>query len=169
MRNARLARASFVLALSGCMLAGAAPAAERASRDAMPPLERGEIVIKPTGRTRVTRTVVRPTAGSATAVPVEPVKELSYEGSGPRSVTIGYFVRDPNETGWGPQVHGYSYSPCSSYGDSYGYGSYTYPVYGGYGHGGSFFGSSYCGSSSFFGNSSYCGPSSSVSFGRIGR
>jgi hypothetical protein len=167
MRNARLDRASFVLALSGCMIAGAAPAGERASRDAMPPLERGEIVIRKTGRTRVTRTVVRPTTAT-----VEPVKELPYGGAGPRSVTIGYFVRDPIETGWGPQVHGYGYSPCPSYGDSYGYGGYSYPIYsyGGHGYGGSFFGSSYCGSSSFFGgSSSYCGPSSSVSFGRIGR
>ena len=154
------------------MVAGAAPSRDAIPAEAAPPrLERGEIIIKRTGRTRVTRTVARPAAAPATAAPAEPVKELSYDGPGPRSVTIGYFVRDPIETGWGPQVHGYACGPSYSYGDTYGYGGYSYPVYGygGCGYGGSFFGSSYCGSSSFFGTSSSCGPSSSMSYGRLGR
>jgi hypothetical protein len=170
MRNARLARASFVFAIGGCMIAGAASAREGASRDAAPP-ERGEIVIKRTGRTRVTRTAASPTTRPAPAEQLEPVKDLPYEGRGPRSVTIGYFVRDPGETGWGPQVYE-GYPAYSHYGD-YGYGGYGYLGgygYGGCGYGGSYLGSSsYCGPSSFFGSSYHGGSSGPVSVGRIGR
>ena len=133
----------------------------------MPPLERGEIVIKRTGRTRVTRTAA-PTTRPAPVERAEPVKELPYDGNGPRSVTIGYFVRDAGETGWGPQMYE-AYPVYSSYGDcGYGYLGYGYG-YGGYGYGGSFCGSpSYFGSSSSFGSSAHLG-SSSVRVSRLGK
>ena len=171
MRHARLARASFVFAVGACMIAGAAPADERPSRDAVPPPERGEIVIKRTGRTRVARTAA-PTTRPAHSEQLEPVQELPYEGNGPRSVTIGYFVRDPEETGWGPQVYE-AFPVYSSYGD-YGYRGYGYLGHGygysGCGYGGSFFGRpSYRGSSSFFGSSAHHRSSSPVVVGRIGR
>src|SRR5688500_17614534 len=96
------------------------PSAWRAADDVRP----GEVVIRRTGRKRV---ATRPVVEKAPVV-YSPVAELPYEGPGPRTVTIGYMVRDEIETGWGPVVHwpapaygpGYSYSSW----DSYGYNSY---------------------------------------------
>ena len=118
-----------------------------------PELRPGEIVIKRTGK-RKRVVVAQPVSHVAADAPAE----LPYEGQGPRVVTIGYMVRDPGETGWGPQVHwpvwgyGYGYQPYSDCG-LYGYNSYPFGYAPSYG--------SYCGpsfGSGFFGSPSFCGP-----------
>ena len=96
-----------------------------------PQLKQGEIVIKPTGRKRVI--AVRPAAPAAR---LEPDGDLGDGTPRRRAVTIGYFVRDPGETGWGPQIH---WAP-------YAYPSYSHNAcgggYSGLGHSGLLFGSS---------------------------
>jgi len=114
-----------------------------------PDLRPGEIVIKRTGTKRVA--AARPAPRHASVV-TDPPAELSHDGPGPRTVTIGYMVRDEIETGWGPQVHcpAPNYGRPYSYCDSYGYNSYL-PSYG------TGFGSS-CGVGPFFGTRSYYAP-----------
>lgn len=138
-------------------MAGAAPVKDdprQQTIESAPPLERGEIVIRPTGKKRITRATSAPTTQPKTSNQTD---ELSYDGPGPRVVTIGYFVRDPIETGWGPLVHEPAYTPCySSYGDS-GYGGYY----------GSYIGApSYFGTPTLFGSPSYCGSSSPITVSR---
>ena len=90
-----------------------------------PQLKQGEIVIKPTGRTRVVRAVQ----------PAAPLARAPAEGEDDeytprrRAVTIGYFVRDPGETGWGPQIHWAPYAyPSYAYGScGTGYTGWGYP------------------------------------------
>lgn len=125
MRCVACVRASCLMIMTACLLAGGAalmaedsPTTRPAFAASPPELKPGEIVIKRTGRTKRVVTErngpARPTA--------ERHAELSYDGPGPRTVTIGYLVRDPLETGWGPQVHcpappyGFGYAgPCDSY------------------------------------------------------
>jgi hypothetical protein len=157
MRSVLSPAVSCVIAAGACLLAGAAPATDDSRQQTIespPPLERGEIVIRPTGKKRVTRATSAPTTQPVAA---KQANELSYEGPGPRVVTIGYFVRDPIETGWGPLVHEPAYTPCyPSYGD-YGYGGYN----------GSYISTpSYRGTPSLFGSSSYCGSSSPITVSR---
>ena len=161
MRYGRLGPVVFVVAMGTTLGAGAASGPqddEKPERKAEPPavvqpppLERGQIVIKPTGRKRVTRVAPPPKPA-----PAPEVKDLPYEGPGPRSVTIGYLVRDPIETGWGPQVHGPAYPEY--YGGNFGYGGF-------FGYSGSCYTApSYCREPLLmFGGSSYCGSSSSSS------
>jgi hypothetical protein len=181
MRSINLLRVSCVMTVVACFVAGSVALAARgvdqdsSATQAPPDLRPGEIIIKVTGHKRITRAAVPAPAKPTT----EPVADLSYDGPGPRSVTIGYFRRDPLETGWGPQVYepayydaGYGYSSYGGYG--YSSGSYCYtPSYSyprsscytsSYG-----FTPSYCGTRSFFGSSSYCGRSTSFSTTHMGR
>src|SRR5687768_10182106 len=102
-----------------------------------PQLKQGEIVIKPTGRKRVS--AVQP------AAPAPRLQAEGEVGDGTprrRAVTIGYFVRDPEETGWGPQIHwapyaypSYSYNACSGGYSGWGYSGLLYggsDCYGGF-------------------------------------
>ena len=119
MRCVTCARALCVVAASACLLAGGAAllaedsAATRPAFPASAPeLKRGEIVIKRTGRTKRVAVQAAAPARPAARLPAE----LPYDGPGPRVVTIGYLVRDPSETGWGPRVH----CPAPPYGFGYG-------------------------------------------------
>ena len=130
-------------------------------------------------------TVTRPTpeaasqapAAVATSVRVEAAE--NYDKPGPRSVAIGYLVRDPIEMGVGPQLndpaspflpnnpYGWNYYGCNTYRPSYGLGSY-----GGFGYGGGcrVYGGglgSYGGRGSFGSYRSY-GSGGSGSFGSFG-
>jgi len=147
-----------------CIGAGRDGTPDSSTNAQQPELRPGEIVIKKTGRTRVTRVATTPTAPAS-----QPTAEPSYDGPGPRNVTIGYFYRDELETGWGPQIYE-GYSDYGGYGCGRGYGSY-----GGYGYnyGSSCFSpsyrnSSYCytpsyrGGSSFYGSHSFHSASSPV-------
>ena len=145
---------AFVTVVVACLTNGAAVVAEDrpaaagpTAWRAAPELRPGEIVVRRTGTKRV---AARPVpAGKRLA-------ELPYEGAGPRSVTIGYLVRDETETGWGPQVHcpapSYprSYSAC----DSYGYNAYLPSYVPSYG--------SSCGGGMFFGSRPYSAPAAPV-------
>ena len=96
-----------------------------------PQLKQGEIVIKPTGRKRVS--AVQP------AAPAPRLQAEGEVGDGTprrRAVTIGYFVRAPEETGWGPQIHWAPYD-CAPYS----YGSYG-GGYSGWGYSGLLYGAS---------------------------
>src|SRR5437762_2773757 len=169
MRIASMFRTSGVMIVVASLVSLCIGAGRDGTRDlsaaAQPPeLRPGEIVIQKTGRTRATRVAPAPAAPAT-----QPVAEPSYDGPGPRSVTIGYFYRDELETGWGPQVFG---PACYDYGGS----GCGFASYGGYGyHYGSsclspsYRYSSYCytpsyrGGSSFFGSHSFHGASHSVS------
>jgi hypothetical protein len=133
----------LLFALSASFAAAAAPG-DDPEMIARP----GEIIIKRTGVKRVSHVVTPPPATQADAA-----SEASSDGPGPRNVTIGYILREPQETGWGPQVYEPAYPTYPTYGGycGYGYG-------GGYGYGSSYCAPSYLGSRSFFG-SSYCAPS----------
>lgn len=151
-------RASCALAVVTGLIAGSVATAasgqapEPPATRAAPELRPGEIVIKKTGRKRVTR-------GAAPARDrrkADPIVELPYEGPGPRTVTIGYFRRDPLETGWGPRVYVADY-----YGGGY-CGSSSFGGYG-YGHGyAAYRSSSYCDTPLLFGSRPYSIPVPSV-------
>jgi hypothetical protein len=197
MRSVTFARVSSVigavagLALSSWAMAGQdvkdAPAS--ATSQEAPELRPGEVVIKKTGKTKRVVTVTRPAESPVAAAPAtvpatvvmrEPAAEDSGDKPGPRSVTIGYMVREPMEMGAGPQVYeGSPYLPNNSYGcgyygynsclPSYGYGGIGYgggcrTYGGGIGYGGGGFGyrsyGSYGGYGSFGGRSSFARPSS---------
>jgi hypothetical protein len=145
---AGLALSTFAVAAQDVKGNEPAPAAIASSQDA-PELRPGEIVIKRTGRTKRVAAARRdpsasqPPAAAARPVAEQPAAEDSSDKPGPRSVTIGYTVREPLEQGWGPQVYAPAspYLPNGRYGcDYYGYNSYlpSYGrrAYGGYGYGG---------------------------------
>jgi hypothetical protein len=198
MRRIHLARVSSVFGAMACLALGswaaaqdvkgagptAAPAAA-ATPDA-PELRPGEILIRRTGHTKRVVTVARPGSDAPSQPPAAaatPARVAAAEDSGdkpgPRSVTIGYMVREPMEMGAGPQVYeGSPYLPNNSYGcgyygynsylPSYGYGGIGYgggcrTYAGGIGYGGGFgyrsYGS-YGGYGSFGGRSSFARPSS---------
>ena len=174
-----LASAALVSAAIGQDYAtGAEPSSqpERSAADVRP----GEIVIRRTG----TRRVVTPRPATQPAA-TDPVAgrdaESSYDRPGPRNVTIGYFMRDPMETGWGAQVYAPSSPFLPSYADVYGYGygsclpSYGYGgyggcrTYGGFGSYGGSFGSYRSYGSSFGGRSSYSTRSAPITYARRAR
>ena len=119
------------------LIASAAPTSGASDRQpstwpASPPqLKQGEIVIKPTGRKRVS--AVQP------AAPAPRLQAEGEVGDGTprrRAVTIGYFVREPGERGWGPQIHWAPYAyPSYSYGSCAGYSGWGHSGlrYGGWG------------------------------------
>lgn len=94
------------MVLAWCVGAGAA--APRAQRrpwpTSFPAVEQGEILIRPTGHTRLVR-----------SEPAENAPAVQIDES-PRFVTIGYMVRDESERGHRPQIH-------------YPMGFYAYPLY----------------------------------------
>jgi hypothetical protein len=150
MRIASIFRTSGVMIVAAglvsvCIGAGRDGTPDSSTTAQQPELRPGEIVIKKTGRTRVTRV-----ATTSAAPATQPAAEPSYDGPGPRNVTIGYFYRDELETGWGPQIFG-SYYDYGGYGCGYGVGSY-----GGYGYN---YGSSCFSRSYGYSSSSYCYPS----------
>jgi hypothetical protein len=143
--------------LASCLLVTlSASFAAAAGRDAVPntvpegSARPGEIIIKRTGVKRVTRVVTAPPVATA-----DTASDAPSEGPGPRNVTIGYILREPQETGWGAQVYEPAYPTYPTYG---GYCGYGYGLGYGYGYGSSYCGPSYLGSRSFVG-SSYCAPS----------
>jgi hypothetical protein len=129
-----------LVVLAGCVvLASGAPPEEG---DGLRP---GEIVIKPTGKKRLVRTAAAPTTRPAT-------RPADDAGAPPaRVVSIGYIVREPEERGWGPQIHyaepHFSYSSCGYGYDAPIWDSAIFPTrsyfggyggYGGFGHGGGY-------------------------------
>lgn len=156
MRNAVLA----ACVVSGSVaLAWAAPQAELPKNP--PEVRPGEIVIKPTGRTRVvrhalptTRPVVVQGATQADA------REDADNAPPPRVVSIGYLLREPEERGWGPQIHYADY-----YAPSYAYPScdpgYSSPLWGS-----SYFSSAYFGSSDHGGHRDAACRSTPLEWGR---
>jgi hypothetical protein len=189
MRSVTLTRVSSVIgavaglafaswAVAGQDVKDGAPAA--ATSQEAPELRPGEIVIRKTGTTKRVLTVTRPaearmaaTAPAPATVTIRDQAEDSSDKRGPRSVTIGYTVREPMEIGAGPQVyegspflpyssHGFGYYGYNSCLPSYGYGGVGYGggcrIYGGgLGYGGGIGHRSY---GSFGGRSSSATPSS---------
>jgi hypothetical protein len=124
-------------ALATCVMAGSVALAwgapEGSTSNETPELRPGDIVIKPTGKKRIVRTE-RPATASAVA------RDGADENTPrPRVVSIGYLLRDPEERGFGPQIH-YAEYDYPAYTDSSCTPAYASPLWGG-----SYFGSSYNG------------------------
>ena len=156
------ARMSCLIVVAAGLVGGAAllaqdaPATRPPFPSAPPELKPGEIVIKRTGRTKRVAAAARPAPAPSAA---DRPADLSYDGPGPRTVTIGYLVRDPIETGWGPQVHcpappPYAFGYGGSY-DAFGHGSFA-PTFG-------------FGAPLLFDSPSYCLPAAPVTRGFRGR
>jgi hypothetical protein len=194
MRCVTLARVSSVIgAVAGLALASWAAAAQdmkdaapaAATSQEAPELRPGEIRIRKTGKTRRVAIVTR-SAEAVSRAPAEaarpnrgPAADDRPDEPAPRSVTIGYTLREPLEQGWGPQVYepaspympnnpyGWNYYGCNTYLPSYGYGGVGFggsgggcrTYGGGLGYGGGF---GYRPYGSFGGRGSFAGRQSFV-------
>jgi hypothetical protein len=170
---AGFALASWAVGAQDVRGAGATAAPTAVATPDAPELRPGEIVIRRTGHTKRVVTVSRqnteltsqPPAAAATPARLPAAED--YDKPGPRSVTIGYLVRDPIEMGMGPQLNepASPFLPNNSYGCNYfGYNSYL-PTYGGGSYGGFGYGG---GCRTYGGIGSYGGPGSFGSYRSYG-
>ena len=110
---------SAVLAIGvlGAFVAVAFAAPREASSDEEMEPRRGTIVIKPTGKKRVVRQVVPAPAPAKVVATTRPAADVADDAPPARVVSIGFLLREPEERGWGPQIH-YAdyYCPAPSYG-----------------------------------------------------